>query len=101
MLMEQESEMLGIMFGDGAMSKVGGSIQITVTGSRVEDKEYLLEHVRPLFAKMFGIELKARYRPNENTMDLYAYSKKAWLSPNKHTTRRDKIQILSLPAKRG
>jgi hypothetical protein len=76
MLMEQESEMLGIMFGDGAMSKVGGSIQITITGSKVEDKEYLLEHVRPLFAKVFDTELKPRYRPNENTMDLYAYSKK-------------------------
>lgn len=76
MLMEQESEMLGIMFGDGSMSKVGGSIQITITGSKVEDKEYLIEHVRPLFAKVFGIELKTRYRPNENTMDLYAYSKK-------------------------
>jgi len=76
MLMEQESEMLGIMFGDGAMSKVGGSIQIAITGNKVDDKEYLLEHVRPLFAKLFGKDLKVRYRPNENTMDLYAYSKR-------------------------
>lgn len=76
MLMEQESEMLGIMFGDGAMSKVGGSIQIAITGNKIDDKEYLLEHVRPLFEKLFGINLTARYRQNENTMDLYTYSKK-------------------------
>jgi len=79
MLMEQESEMLGIMFGDGAMSKVGGSIQIAITGNKMDDKKYLLEHVRPLFAKIFGISLKARYRQNENTMDLYTYSKRVAL----------------------
>jgi len=76
MLMEQESEMLGVMFGDGAMSKVGGSIQIAITGNKLDDKEYLLGHVRPLFAKVFGTDLKARYRKAENTMDLYVYSKK-------------------------
>ena len=76
MLDEHQSEILGIMFGDGSMSKVGGSIQITVTGHKVEDNEYLINHVCPLFAQDFSIKMKVRYRPNEKTMDIYTYSKK-------------------------
>ena len=76
MLTDQESEMLGIMFGDGCLSKVGGSIQIAITGDKTDDKEYLLKHVCPLFAKLFDIDLRTRYRQREKTMDLYTYSKK-------------------------
>jgi hypothetical protein len=76
MLNEHQSEILGIMFGDGSMSKVGGSIQIAVTGHKVEDKEYLVKHVCPLFEEVFCLKLKVRYRPHENTMDVYAYSKR-------------------------
>ena len=65
LLMEQESEMLGTMFGDGAMSRVDGSIQIAITGDEVDDKDYLFGHVRPPFAKLFGINLKTRYRLDE------------------------------------
>jgi DNA-binding transcriptional regulator WhiA len=76
MLTDQESEMLGIMFGDGSLSKVGGSVQIAITGNKTDDKEYLLEHASPLFARLFGIDLRTRYRRGEKTMDLYIYSKK-------------------------
>ncbi|MGD6807713.1 MAG: LAGLIDADG family homing endonuclease [Candidatus Bathyarchaeia archaeon] len=76
MLSERQSEILGIMFGDGAMSKVGGSIQIAVTGHKIEDKNYLINHVCPLFAQEFDVQMKSRYRLNENTMDIYVYSKK-------------------------
>ena len=76
MLNERQSEILGIMFGDGSMSKVGGSIQITITGHKVEDEAYLLKHVCPLFEQEFSAKLKVRYRSNEQTMDAYLYSKK-------------------------
>ena len=75
MLDERQSEILGIMFGDGSLSKVGGSIQIAVTGHKVDDKDYLLNHVCPLFAKELAVNMKIRNRPNEQTMDIYAYSK--------------------------
>lgn len=81
-LRERESEILGILFGDGSLSKVGGSIQISITGNKLDDKEYLMEHVRPLFKKLFYVELKVRDRIYENTMDLYAYSKKVALILN-------------------
>jgi len=76
MLTERQSEIVGILFGDGSMSMVGGSIQITVTGHKVEDENYLINHVCPLFVQEFGAQMKVRYRPNEKTMDIYVYSKK-------------------------
>jgi hypothetical protein len=80
MLDQYQSEILGIMFGDGSMSKVGGSIQVTVTGHKVEDKEYLIKHVCGLFSEVFLVKMKTRYRPYENTMDAYVYSKKIALT---------------------
>jgi len=57
------------------MSAVGGSIQVAVAGHKVEDKSYLINHACPLFAEEFGVKIKIRYRPKENTMDIYTYSK--------------------------
>ena len=75
MLTEEESEILGIMFGDGCLSRTERSVQITITGNKFDDEIYLLEHVRPLFHTVFGLEMTSRYRSGENTMDLYRYSK--------------------------
>src|SRR5438093_2729324 len=76
MLTEQESEILGIMFGDGSLSRSERSVQIVITGNKVDDENYLLGHVRGLFLKVFDLELTSRYRHDENTMDLYRHSKK-------------------------
>jgi len=74
-LTEEESEILGIMFGDGCLSKTERSVQITITGNKFDDRTYLLKHVRPLLHSVFGLELTSRDRHGENTMDLYRYSK--------------------------
>src|SRR5712691_10993426 len=75
-LTEQESEILGILFGDGCLSITERSVQITITGNKIDDENYLLGHVRALFLKAFDLELTSRYRHGENTMDLYRHSKK-------------------------
>src|SRR5213594_1381560 len=80
MLTEQESEILGIMFGDGSLSRSERSVQIVITGNKVDDENYFLGHVRPLFLDVFDLELTSRYRQNENTMDLYRHSKKVALT---------------------
>ena len=49
MLTEKESEILGIMFGDGSLSRTERSVQIAITGNKFDDEVYLIEHVRPLF----------------------------------------------------
>ena len=62
MLTEQESEILGILFGDGCLSRTERSVLITITGNKVDDEKYLLGHVRGLFLKAFDLELTSRYR---------------------------------------
>lgn len=62
------------------MSRTERSVQIAITGNKVDDEIYLLNHVRPLFQNIFGLELTSRYRHGENTMDLYRYSKEVALT---------------------
>ena len=64
------------MFGDGCLSRTERSVQIAITGNKVDDENYLLGHVKTLFLKVFDLELTSRYRHGENTMDLYRHSKK-------------------------
>ena len=64
------------MFGDGSLSRTERSVQIAITGNKVDDEIYLLDHVRTLFLEVFDLELTSRYRQGENTMDLYRHSKK-------------------------
>jgi intein/homing endonuclease len=109
-LTEQESEILGILFGDGCLSRTEGSILITITGNKVDDEKYLLGHVRALFLKVFDLELTSRYRHNENTMDLYRHSKKvasilrSWgmpLGPKKLEALRPKQEVIPVAFIRG
>jgi intein/homing endonuclease len=76
LLTEEESELLGVLFGDGCLSRRERSVQIVITGNKEDDREYLLGNVRTLFFRVFGLELTSRYRKGENTMDLYRYSKR-------------------------
>jgi len=76
MLTELQSEILGILFGDGSLSRNRGSVQIAVTGNKHDDREYLIGHVRPMFEQLFAIPLKVLLVKGENTMILYKYSKR-------------------------
>src|SRR3989442_15228498 len=102
-LTERESEILGILFGDGCLSRTERSVLITITGNKVDDEKYLLGHVRSLFLKVFDLELTSRYRHDENTMDLYRHSKKiasvlhSWGMPfglKKLEDLRPKIEVI-------
>ncbi len=68
------------MIGDGSLSRTERSVQIVITGNKVDDENYLLGHVRPLFLDVFDLELTSRYRQDENTMDLYRHSKRVALT---------------------
>jgi intein/homing endonuclease len=98
------------MFGDGSLSRTEGSILITITGNKVDDENYLLGHVRPLFLKVFDIELTSRYRPDENTMDLYRHSKRiastlhSWGMPlglKKLESLTPKTEVAAIPFIKG
>ncbi len=80
MLTEPQSEMLGILFGDGSMSKNHSTVQISITGHKFDDREYLIDRVQPMFAQLFSKQLKVLLVNDENTMRLYAYSKRVALT---------------------
>ena len=110
MLTEQQSEILGILFGDGCLSRTERSVQIAITGNKVDDENYLLGHVRTLFLKVFDLELTSRYRHDENTMDLYRHSKKvasilhSWGMPfglKKLEDLRPKLELIPIAFIRG
>ena len=61
------------------MSKSHGSVQITITGHKFDDSEYMIRRVRPMFEEIFQTSLKVLLVKDENTMILYAYSKRVAL----------------------
>src|SRR6184192_2268278 len=71
--------MLGILFGDGSMSRRHGSFQICITGHKFDDSEYLIGRLRPMFEELFQTSFKVLLEKDENTMILYAYSKRVAL----------------------
>ena len=76
---EEESEILGIMFGDGSLRPTHSSLKIEVSGHKIDDRDYLLNHVAPLFNRAFKLDMKPYYRRRENAMVIYAYSKRVGL----------------------
>ncbi len=68
--------MLGILFGDGCLSKNRASVQIAIAGHKDDDREYLIGHVQPMFEQLFGVPLKVLFLNDQNTMILYKYSKR-------------------------
>lgn len=80
LLTELQSKILGILFGDGSLSKNRGSIQITIAGHKFEDREYLIGHVRPMFELLFAKTLKVLLVNDQNTMVLYGCSKRVALT---------------------
>ena len=62
------------------MSRNHGSIQICIAGHKLDDKEYLMGRVRPMFAQVFATLFKVLLVKDENTMILYVYSKRVGLT---------------------
>ena len=62
------------------MSRTHSSVQIAISGHKLDDREYLIHRVRPMFASRFGRLLHIRILRDENTMLLYAYSKQIALT---------------------
>ena len=109
---KKESEILGIMFGDGSIYKAGRGalLKIEITGHKVEDRDYLLGHVAPLFLAVFGLRMKPYYKRDENTMRIYAYSNEvamelnSWgmpIGPKKNAILLPRVRIVPMAFIRG
>jgi intein/homing endonuclease len=64
------AELLGIIFGDGA---IGNPWQVVISLNSVSDKQYA-EYVAQLFNNLFGITCTIRKRPNQNTLTVVCSS---------------------------
>ncbi|MEK6948261.1 MAG: LAGLIDADG family homing endonuclease [Nanoarchaeota archaeon] len=66
------AEFVGIMLGDGNIycSKEKGVYQIKVTNNSETDKEYLLNYVRPLAKKLFGVDGTISFDKNRKGINL-------------------------------
>src|SRR2546428_344185 len=96
-LSEQESEILGILMADGSLSRTESSVQIAITGNKIDDEHYLLGRVRTLFLRVFDLELTSRYRQNE--IDAFFQT----MSPSnpKHLERLRRIRHADFPIAAG
>ena len=65
---ESLSELLGIMFGDGCLSRSGGSYTIYISGHKIYDYEYHNKNSTMLFDTVFNKKINIGFRKNENTL---------------------------------
>lgn len=77
---EELAEFLGIMLGDGNLTKLKkykiGVYQIRVVGDSRNDRDYLLNFVKPLIERLFKIKVAIYQSPNKNAINLTATGKK-------------------------
>ena len=73
------AEFYGIMLGDGNSHRTKdykkGTYMIRIVGDSRLDKDYLINHVKPLIEKLFGIKVSIRYFKNKNAIYLESHSK--------------------------
>lgn len=71
------AELIGIILGDGNIWEDRGYYYISIAGDAKKDRDYLLEYVKPLFEKLFNIEINFREHKINNEIFLYKGSKDA------------------------
>ena len=69
------AEICGIHAGDGYLRNDGQRREWDISGN-IEEKEYYDNFVVPLFNKLFGLSIAARYFPSRRTYGFRTYNKK-------------------------
>ena len=77
---EELSEFYGIMLGDGNLTKMKahkvGTYQIRIVGDSRNDRDYLINYVKPLIEKLFNVKTGIFKIKNENAICLSVHSRK-------------------------
>lgn len=96
--MNQEfAELLGIMAGDGCLSRSSTYTVVYISGHKEDDKEYHIQFLVPLFKKLFDKEVKACERRDENTRFIRTYDPVIFDSVSKYFPVGEKSDLLSIP----
>ena len=62
------SELMGILLGDGCLSKTGKAHYIYISGHKIDDFEYHNTITRSLFLNLFDKKININFRKNEKTL---------------------------------
>lgn len=77
---EELAELWGIVLGDGCVYRLKkykiGVYCVKIAGHSINDKEYLLNFVKPLCDKLFGIRSRINYSKNKNCIYVILDSRK-------------------------
>ena len=71
---ERLAELVGIILGDGGIykNKKLSMYELRIAGNSQTDKEYLLEYVKPLIEKLFGIKVRIYFSKKRNCLHIIA-----------------------------
>jgi intein/homing endonuclease len=68
LLNQKLAELVGIMFGDGCLSRSGGKYIVYISGHKFDDFEYHSKTTKKLFKSLFNKEIRIGFRKDENTL---------------------------------
>ena len=80
------AEFIGIILGDGNIStcSIRKTYQVRITGHSEDDRDYLLNYIRPLATELFNIKFSTYKQPNKKELFLTKGSKNLVYALNYH-----------------
>lgn len=91
------AELLGLMFGDGCLSRTGRARYIYIAGHKTNDLEYHTAITKNLFKELFNKEVKIDFRKNENTLFIRFSDKLLFEELSKYLPIGNKYGNLTIP----
>ena len=93
------AEIFGIMLGDGNLYIKGDAYQIRISGHKNDDRPYLVDYVKPLFERTFGVKVYEKFHNTRNEMFICVNSRKVAeiLMQNGFKSGRKKTNSASIP----
>jgi len=67
-LSKESAELMGMMFGDGCLSRSGNKHFVYLCGHKIDDFEYHSNVTKRLFKELFDKDIKIHFRTRENTL---------------------------------
>ena len=80
---KNEALVLGVILGDGHLGIYSNSYQVVISGNLTDDKEFLLDVIKPILEKLFKKHVGTNKRLGDNTLDLKISSKEVLFVINK------------------
>ena len=94
---EKYAELLGLMAGDGCLSRSGDSYLIYITGHKIDDMGYHINITKALFKEIFNKEIKISTKKNENTLFIRFSDKRIFGELTRYLPIGEKYSKLSIP----